>query len=254
MAANNRYVRNNPLIYVDPSGHFTEDAIKKYLEENYENPDELLEQWKGDEDWWNMISTAEAGDFLFGGTDFFFQGFSGQFEGSGIDELTGFQATINVHGRSHNITLEDIRAGSFQFREPVDSRGRRVNSTADLQWVGLLRQNDNGSPHFFLKGGYNVTQKYTPPWMQWTLDTAGIGLNTGVGALTGSALPQNGAQILGALGVNAVSYFTMPTISDMADMQATDVQIHIGPTYFNFQSEPYQGGWTLEKYKWQLAR
>ncbi|MDX1520955.1 MAG: hypothetical protein R3264_04970, partial [Anaerolineae bacterium] len=217
---------------------------------NYENPDEILERWKSDEDWWNMISTAEGGDYLFGGSPNIYNSeFLLEFEGSGQDQLTGFNVTAFLEDFFKNATLEGIRAGKFQ-RYPQHEGGRAHRYTY-TEWVGLLQKKDDGSPFFFLKSGYNLTQKHTPTWMQWTLDSAGIALSTGGGILTGSALPQTGAQILGALGVNVVSYFTIPSISDIADMQATDVQIHVGQAYFNFQSEPYQGGWTMEKYKWR---
>jgi RHS repeat-associated protein len=59
------YVLNSPLVYVDPTGHFEDDAIKDYLRQKYgDGWLEIWETWTADEDWMNMLHAAEGGDVL----------------------------------------------------------------------------------------------------------------------------------------------------------------------------------------------
>ncbi len=64
------YTLNNPIAYVDPTGHFTRDAIYNYLLEYFKGDERqatsMIEMWEQDTDLWDMISTAQAGDTLFG--------------------------------------------------------------------------------------------------------------------------------------------------------------------------------------------
>ena len=67
------YGYNNPLKYIDPSGHFTEEAITDYItnsvcggQSETACTQDTLDQWKSDEEWWNMLLLAEAGDIIFG--------------------------------------------------------------------------------------------------------------------------------------------------------------------------------------------
>jgi len=70
------YVLGNPLRYIDPSGHFEEDEIRRYLEhyfagitdddEREKKIEGILRQWKADEEWWSIIGPGGAtyGDVL----------------------------------------------------------------------------------------------------------------------------------------------------------------------------------------------
>jgi RHS repeat-associated protein len=61
----NRYAygRNNPLRFIDPSGHFSEEAVQAYLRSYYgeDQWEKVFNAWKGNKDWWAMISAAQAG-------------------------------------------------------------------------------------------------------------------------------------------------------------------------------------------------
>jgi len=39
------YVLNNPLRYTDPTGHYTPEEIKKYLQDNYEDWQSYWDAW-----------------------------------------------------------------------------------------------------------------------------------------------------------------------------------------------------------------
>ena len=68
------YTLDNPLRYTDPSGHFTEEAIRDYLVELYGERKGLLMllEWQQDTEWWKMLSSAQAGDYLYGTAQFYF--------------------------------------------------------------------------------------------------------------------------------------------------------------------------------------
>ena len=69
------YTLGNPLRYTDPSGHFSEEEIKAYLEGLGYNEDEIaaiVAKWMADIPWWNIIGKGEygarIGDWLSGTT------------------------------------------------------------------------------------------------------------------------------------------------------------------------------------------
>ncbi len=75
------YTLNNPLRYVDPSGHFSEGAIQGYIYDHVCHSDmectnNTMNTWKQDVQWWDMLTRAEAGDVIFasGGLHFTFLG------------------------------------------------------------------------------------------------------------------------------------------------------------------------------------
>ncbi len=99
------YVNNSPLMYTDPSGHFSEDAITDYLMGYFEGDEEAalrtLQLWKQNTAWWEMISAAQGGDDL---TGYFWKtwgdnprrpcggdskDFTAKFIGIGVDFLAG---------------------------------------------------------------------------------------------------------------------------------------------------------------------
>ena len=52
------YVYNNPLRYIDPSGHFSEDQLREWF------GNQQVEQWMQDENWWSTLLAAEFGDWI----------------------------------------------------------------------------------------------------------------------------------------------------------------------------------------------
>ena len=114
------YVNNNPLRYIDPTGHFTNEAIWNYIMENEcdgnsQCAEDVWWTWYEDEEWWGMLQEAEAGDQLFGQyCDGNYCTHSGTmtFTGEKDSKLTGLSGS---NGRSDS--LSKIQAGSTLWSE-----------------------------------------------------------------------------------------------------------------------------------------
>jgi RHS repeat-associated protein len=234
------YVNNSPVNYVDPSGHFTEEAIWNHVFEecdgDYACATDLYGTWKADKDWWDKLMEAQPGDTLFGSIKGDCPGglcgtFAATFQGSGTGDdasLTGVSVdstsgvSMNPSDRS-SISLVDIQAGKMLTNDTG-----KVNFT--FNWIGFFRQDGNGKPVFFLRPGYVLRSAQTPKGESGLLKTMIDffilgGLHPLVGA--GAALADNTKGWgPGSLGV------------DLLDMETGDVQVTImGPedcAYLNF--------------------
>jgi hypothetical protein len=59
------YTLNNPLRYIDPTGHFEDDALKAYLQDLYgEEWESYWNNWTKDDAWMQLLHAAESGDML----------------------------------------------------------------------------------------------------------------------------------------------------------------------------------------------
>jgi RHS repeat-associated protein len=239
------YANNSPLVYIDPTGHFTEAAIKKYLK-GYCNGHsdcitDMLADWKADKDWWDMISAAQAGDTLFGtGSCCQRDGgipsaFTLTFAGKGNDTLSGFSNT--------STSLEDVQSGFGAMGSPASNLGQ------SYKWLGFFRTDEKGKPSFWVRPGIDMKQKTTREGTRTAIGIfAGFGIGIPIAVLTqGWSLKAQllfagvGGSVSGTLGANL--------IVDAADMESNDVQVYIVPVYFNFQKSFPGEEWTLEHFK-----
>jgi len=142
------YAYNNPIMFSDPSGHFTEDAITDYLL-NYFSGDEeaalrTLQLWKQDKEWWGMLTKAVAGDVLFGTSQF---GPTNspvhfKFNGESNEKLDGIVLTNEtgeheISDSMNMITLTDLFDKDFLL--PYHA------SVVSFQWGGLLSFSEGNS-------------------------------------------------------------------------------------------------------------
>jgi hypothetical protein len=102
------YTYNNPVKYTDPTGHFTPEAVSEYCSNHPETCN--LQAWQNNENWWNMLMTAVAGDVLAlinsnGKLGYF------SFQGTGDSALTGVAWADNLAGKLHT-PLSDIPKGT----------------------------------------------------------------------------------------------------------------------------------------------
>jgi hypothetical protein len=138
---------NNPIVLVDPTGHFSESAIYGYLYAyecnlSHECASQLFNTWQSDEEWWAMLLEAEAGDVLFGsfsaGPNQGFVHF--RFNGSGRDVLTGITYSDakgnHVSNSFWGINLQDIRSG--------ETSKLYHGSPLSFNWGGLFRHLPGG--------------------------------------------------------------------------------------------------------------
>ena len=93
------YVRNNTIRYVDPSGHFTDDAIMDYLKGVYEDEwERYWKLWKNDKEWIKLLHAAQAGDILTRLYDNKVEFY--KFSGKGEEFLGGIDLLDNSSGKS----------------------------------------------------------------------------------------------------------------------------------------------------------
>ncbi|MCA9977429.1 MAG: hypothetical protein KC413_16835, partial [Anaerolineales bacterium] len=127
------YAINNPLYFVDPSGHFTEKAITDYLEKIYKDDAQyIFEQWKNNTEWWEMLRLAQAGDVLCASVGE--RGLAGyyHFLGEGQDVLSGVAGSI-----SRSVISDD-------YSYFPESLGQLFNGNNNTTWGGLFVKNDQG--------------------------------------------------------------------------------------------------------------
>ncbi len=155
------YVLNRPLNFSDPTGHFSEDAIRGYLWEYCAGDEscftETFNQWRGDEEWWSMLRNAVEGDILFGAyglyTSYGEGSFSFMFIGNGDSLLTGIVST-DIYGNPVDtplpgiVNLKTIQQGKYTIENPLFLTGEQI---IRIRWGGLLRTLDNGDPFIFAR-------------------------------------------------------------------------------------------------------
>ena len=243
-----QYVRSNPLKFTDPTGHFTESAIYDYImgtctlhtsQECEEWANGVYASWQADEEWWDMMRNAQAGDVLFGtrgkGTEACgvrksqrnpnCQNFKLAFTGEGQTKLTGI---TTLHGNNPGASLQDIQSGNNYY-----------------DWIGFVRGGifDHRAPRFYVRSGYIFRQTITSPLIVGGVTMVFTGLTTALGFMFPASNLGKVAGFFFGLGTGTMG---SNWILDLADLEEGDVQVQIGPVTFNFQALPYNGGWQYE--------
>ena len=241
------YVENNPLRYTDPSGHFTEEAIRQYLLKYYGDEElalRTLQLWKQDRAWWEMLSLAEGGDHLLG-YQWFISGNPSRPTGGDSKQ---FNAVFAGEGQGDLAGLEGLDCVAVQSGTVVEM-GQRWN----MEWQGIYRQREQEAPAFETKEGvdwYTVVRK--PGWAQRSKDllsSVGIAIET-------LMLMRIGGSPVTSLGLSvAQEYFlshnntSIGTLAvDALDWEENDIQVHIGGVcgvHLNFQE--IDGQYHLER-------
>ncbi len=232
------YTNNAPINYVDPSGHFTEDAIVGYIgtqcaastgydsetgegSQAYSNcVSSTLATWQADTDWWNMMLDAMAGDVLFGTADG--EGtFTATFTGEGKTLLTGVDFHTTIIGVSPtNTTLFSIQSGST-----IRTGARASHFYVELTWMGFFRPEEHTTPRFWhFRSGYEKTEGEAPGQIKESLEFF-------IGAVLG--LPCSGSGF-GYFACSGAGVTATNLIVDGLDMEYGDYYFIVGPLYFNF--------------------
>lgn len=234
------YVEGNPANYIDPSGHFTDNAIKSYLMNTYRRDWELYwNAWSADVKWINMLHKAMANDVLFG------DHWAVRFEGVGSNVLWGISTSDFIQP----INLNDIFKGLYHERyitnRPMNAIPPAYGGTwmpdhiwmatefYPIEWVSFYRIGERGKPCFYVYPG--LEYKETQQSASWAVDT----FDYAVGGLAGSVGGPPGV-VLGML----VSVYLKP--SDVLNVQMNDRNVQVGPVKFNFQLQPDNDTWILE--------
>jgi RHS repeat-associated protein len=245
------YVNNNPLKYIDPTGHFTQEAIENYLKDTYQDDwDKYLKWWQGDKEWWDMLRKAQAGDYLVGASGDsvkYGQGFMYRFTGSGQESLTGVSSAWACSG-CISFTLGDIQRGFKQG----------YSYSTIINWFGWIHDSGN-VPEFHFRQGFTHVTSGEPHWTQrWAANASllipGAG-STMAGIRLASVAPRL-AKILGVTGaiLSIVGVEGDDLLHDVFDIAEgnwhVSVQWNTGASlYFNFEQQLGKTGRTLENFK-----
>ncbi|MFZ5821554.1 MAG: RHS repeat-associated core domain-containing protein, partial [Chloroflexota bacterium] len=259
------YVNNSPVYYIDPTGHFTQNAIENYIirecsaghdiqqdeEKIFQCYDKTLSTWQADKEWWAMLRHARTGDVLVGShREFITKGGYGGLTGPFLATFTGISDTF-LSGLDTDSSLFDIQSGfQYAFRDP-DGRAMGI----ELKWYGTYRPLSSGLPDpygWFIRSGYEKTEGGPSGVLAFATDQS---VSIGVGVILGGACAKvgfmgglGGALLAGAacgLAGAGASYLVL----DVLDMQDTDYHYKIGPVYINFQgdiSNPYSHTYVIE--------
>jgi hypothetical protein len=126
------YVLNNPLRYTDPTGHFTDDAIRAYLQGLYGDAwEQYWNAWQADKGWWGLLGKAQGGDTLY---RYSFDDTgrpsvdSYQFEGEGQTLLTGLSTGKGSH--------TDVGLNNVYANKGVGLAGIHVNKNLGVEFLG----------------------------------------------------------------------------------------------------------------------
>jgi hypothetical protein len=139
--------------------------------------------------------------------------------------------------------LENLRRGDNSSL----AGGTKSLGKNSVEWEGLLRLSDDGTPSFYSRR-YSRRDVLVDPngtANNWAGTVGSIG-----SALAGGVFKTGLSKTLNAM-IHGVSYdkVFMPSIADFIDKEVGDVNVHIGPAYFNFQQNTPRG-WNLERYVW----
>ncbi len=236
------YVNNAPINYVDPTGHFTSKAIWSFLldecDGNRQCASKLMNSWKNDLAWWDMITEAQAGDILFGTVSspgWKPEGFALTFSGTGDSVLTGIEGDHTTNP----VTLVDIQKG---HREGCYAGGYPCFSL-DYNWIGIVRGEKGRITFPYHKPHYEPVG-FKPSDNLWATSLEYL-VQYGL-ALVGTAACAT--TLIGIAACTAAGYAGGTMINDALDIQQNDYQYNIGPVYLNFQfnGDPNNPQWTLE--------
>lgn len=160
------------MAYVDPTGHFSTEAIYDYIlngecGRDSVCADKMYESWQGDEEWWNMLLYAQEGDVLIAAGRVRAAGWTGLFYtflGEGNDLLTGIMRS-DPHGNAYSAPdavyntnyfdtarLNHIFAGTIRLSHPHGDHFH--TDRISYVWGDVLVWNEASHPMLLLGNGY----------------------------------------------------------------------------------------------------
>jgi RHS repeat-associated protein len=142
------YALNNPLRLVDPSGHFTEDQLKKW---GY-TPAQITAWQKGDPEWYDLLAAAQLGDRVTGLWPYT----------SGSPVVVG--GTFAIEPVTGSASGRLIVQGPTRFADLADFGKNVTTDRALWRYSGADdRYNLVQTPHVFLTAGPPRTPVLRPP-------------------------------------------------------------------------------------------
>ena len=216
----------------DPTGHFSQEAIEQYLQENHDDWESVLAAWMSDADWWGVLRAAEAGDTLLAsyygywsqglgtaGASEYAIGGSTQFTftGSGRDVLSGISFDDKAFFTGHRIGLNDVFTGHYEsgFGNYMDAYETKWSAiSVNITWGALLHNgvipSTSGGDLFI---NHAASRMATNTWDQLKGGYAGIAYEEIGGFIIEGAAKGIGRKVPGGLLVD-IGLTTYTTISE----------------------------------------
>jgi RHS repeat-associated protein len=130
------YVNNSPVNYGDPTGHFSEDQINKFLKQKYgKNWESYLNAWKSDNLFWEMLLNAQYDDYLFAPES-----------GLGSGQFTNEGGTF---GFSSNSELYQYQGKGPYILEYETSVGHKLRDISFSDYYKAIRSEEKFTTNFF---------------------------------------------------------------------------------------------------------
>ncbi len=164
------YVLNNPLRYTDPTGHYEEDEIQRYLQDTY--GDHWLSYWNAwysDRVFWAMLRTARNGDRLYAPTTTLGVGMFGAREGSFVfsSEMgEGLHLYQGLGPYALETPDRHFRSGFSAFGTTSENLFKGTDENIRLTWEQPVYHYTAQGPEF---SGYvrRVSYEYTGVSINW---------------------------------------------------------------------------------------
>ncbi|GAB4262566.1 MAG: hypothetical protein Kow0080_00020 [Candidatus Promineifilaceae bacterium] len=178
------YALNSPIMFIDPSGHFSEEAIMQHISDICggwaDCIDETGAAWQQDTEWWAMLLAAEAGDVLYGTYDPYggiaVGSFYYTFMGSGRERLDGIQFAgadsselppwIGGEFNWSGVGLSGIFSGRFYYQNDLSLAGYHIVRTI---WQGVINNFQEIKPVFIRSTASVRASQTEAEYTEWLL-------------------------------------------------------------------------------------
>ena len=124
---------NNPVRYVDPSGHFTEEEIRQYLKKYVgDRWKELYDLWRTDETW--CLRSAQEGDLFVTMSE---DGQAFVFEFENTDGFLGLKLYTKNLKPGRPVRLEEVYGGKWGYWLGVIRKNTEEDSPLNQTWENV---------------------------------------------------------------------------------------------------------------------
>ena len=215
------YVRGNPMMYNDPTGHYSNDEIKQYLQDNYGDAwQDYWQAWQADPYWMWVLGAAHDNYTL----------------------ITGLGGSVKFTAKAGSFALSHGQLHEYQGQGVYTVLDDNTGVVGDSEWLGYGSESGVWGifTQLFRQGMYQYYQPIynysggSPSFSHWQMITVNNSVEANIlagdntpyllGAI-GEAIKRRWPQALGgAVGAGLQVWSVYTTIDDLAVYKADSVQ------------------------------